>query len=30
MEQHITRYLQGDVPALPIDQALTGFAIGAP
>ena len=30
MEQHITRYLQGDLPVLPIDQVLVGFAIGAP
>jgi penicillin-binding protein 1A len=30
MEQHITRYLQGDLSVLPIDQVLAGFAIGAP
>jgi penicillin-binding protein 1A len=31
MEQHITRYLQGDIPpAPPIDQVLLGFAIPAP
>jgi penicillin-binding protein 1A len=31
MEQHITRYLQGETPpALPINQVLIGFATGAP
>jgi penicillin-binding protein 1A len=31
MEQHITRYLQREIPpALPIDQVLVGFATGAP
>jgi penicillin-binding protein 1A len=31
MEQHITRYLQGETPpAVPIDQVLVGFAIGVP
>ena len=29
MEQHITRYLQGEIPpALPLDQVLVGFATG--
>jgi penicillin-binding protein 1A len=31
MEQHITRYLQGEIPpALPIDQVLVGLATGVP
>ena len=30
MEQRITRYLQGDVPALAIDRVLVGAATGAP
>jgi penicillin-binding protein 1A len=31
MEQHITRYLQGEIlPALPIDQVLVGFATAVP
>jgi penicillin-binding protein 1A len=29
MEQHITHYLQGDLPVLPLDQVLAGFAISA-
>jgi penicillin-binding protein 1A len=30
MEQRITRYLQGDAPALVVDAALSGVATGAP
>jgi penicillin-binding protein 1A len=29
MEQHITRYLQGDPPVFPLDQVLAGFASSA-
>ena len=30
MEQRITRYLQGDAPALVVDSSVSGAATGAP